>query len=85
VVLRTAQKKWHLAEHAFRFAKEAEETFGFPYGEAGILVKWAEVYRGRSTGEDQQRAERLLKDALSIYQRCSARMDIDRTKQMLAF
>ena len=83
-ILRTAQEKWEIAERAFQSAKETEQIHGFPYGQAGILVGWAEVYRKRSGAEDRHRAERLLKEALSIYERCGARTDIARTQQALA-
>jgi tetratricopeptide (TPR) repeat protein len=77
-ILATARQSWSEAETAFEKAREAERTYGFPYGEACVLVEWGEMYLKRNDAGDRERGIRLLDQTLEIFQRLQARKMIEK-------
>ena len=94
-VLTTTQKRWEEAEAAFRKAVEINRQRHMPYYEARSLLEWGEMYlsEGRTgssrsainrapTGQDWQRGLELLNQALTIFQRCAAKRDMERVSAL---
>ena len=81
-VLATAQAAWEAADGAFAAALELERRHGFLYSEADILLKWAESFRHRGGARDSARAKDLTDQARTIFERCGATRDIERTRHL---
>jgi hypothetical protein len=72
-----------LAEKSFSSALDLERQHGFLYSEAGILLKWAELYHRRRNANDDAKARELQNDALAIFEQCGAAADSDRARRSL--
>jgi two-component system, NtrC family, response regulator AtoC len=80
-VLAAARLDWDQAEKSFTSALDLERQHGFLYTEASILLKWADLCHRRRNANDNAKASDLRNQALSIFERCRAAADIERTQQ----
>jgi DNA-binding winged helix-turn-helix (wHTH) protein/tetratricopeptide (TPR) repeat protein len=82
-LLASAQGNWSEALKGFSGARELEQTYGFPYNEACILTKWGQMYGETKQRGAAERRRELLAQALSIFQRCSAKKDVEKVRKAL--
>jgi tetratricopeptide (TPR) repeat protein len=80
-MVKTRQGRWTAAERMFREALELAGPMPFPYGEARALFELGLMLRQKG---DADGAWERLREALAIFERLGARLDVERTEQALA-
>lgn len=83
-VFAAARMDWDQAEKSFTSALDRERQHGFLYTEASILLKLADLCHRRRSPNDNANARGLRNQALSIFERCGAAADAERTRRSLS-
>jgi tetratricopeptide (TPR) repeat protein len=75
------QRRWEEAQRAFEEALSLTHAMSFPPAEAAILRDYGKMWAARG---DRTRARQRLAEALAIFRRLGARIDVERTERALA-
>jgi predicted ATPase len=82
-----AQKKWKESIALFEKALQEHETIGanrfLVWSFAWLLRDYARVYRERDQFGDREEAEKLLNQALEIFQKMGAKKEIEKTTRLI--
>jgi tetratricopeptide (TPR) repeat protein len=85
-MLATAQRNWRTAAESFDKAIQINRQYQLPWDEARTLYERGLMYLARGQKADREKAHEDLDEALAIFQRVSAKKDVEkvlRKKEML--